>query len=114
MNIYSSNVDRRVLTDRWSQPGQHALYKKMPSGQQLSIEKTRSTSRFVQNYNMLEMPSLTLGYEFKREWIAPLRLSMLRLEIGANDLFHVSSVKQERGLSYPYARTFTFAIRAAF
>ena len=114
VNIYSSNVDRRVLTDRWSQPGQHALYKKMPSGQQLSIEKTRSTSRFVQDYNMLEMTSLTLGYEFKREWIAPLRLSMLRLEIGANDLFHVSSVKQERGLSYPYARTFTFAIRAAF
>lgn len=114
VNIYSSNVDRRVLTDRWSHPGQHALYKKMPSGQQLSVEKTRSTSRFVQDYNMLEMPSLTLGYEFKREWIAPLRLSMLRLEIGANDLFHVSSVKQERGLSYPYARTFTFAIRAAF
>lgn len=114
VNIYSSNVDRRVLTDRWSHPGQHALYKKMPSGQQLSVEKTRSTSRFVQDYNMLEMPSLTLGYEFKRELIAPLRLSMLRLEIGANDLFHVSSVKQERGLSYPYARTFTFAIRAAF
>ena len=113
MDIYGSNVDRRVLTDRWSQEGQHALYKKMTVGRS-SVQKTRATSRFVQDYNMLEMTSLTLGYEFKREWIAPLRLSMLRLEIGANDLFHVSSVKQERGLSYPYARTFTFSIRAAF
>lgn len=113
VNIYSSNVDRRVLTDRWSHEGQYALYKKMQTGRS-SVEKTRSTSRFVQDYNMLEMTSLTLGYDFKKEWIAPLRLSMLRLEIGANDLFHVSSVKQERGLSYPYARTFTFSIRAAF
>lgn len=113
VDIYRSNVDRRVLTDRWSQEGQHALYKKMTVGRS-SVQKTRATSRFVQDYNMLEMTSLTLGYEFKREWIAPLRLSMLRLEIGANDLFHVSSVKQERGLSYPYARTFTFSIRAAF
>ena len=113
VNIYSSNVDRRVLSDRWSHEGQHALYKKMTEGRS-SVQKTRSTSRFVQDYNMLEMTSLTLGYEFKKDLIAPLRLSMLRLEIGANDLFHVSSVKQERGLSYPFARTFTFSIRAAF
>lgn len=113
VDIYTSNVDRRVLTDRWSYEGQHALYKSMQVGRS-SVTKTRPTSRFVQNYNMLALNSLTLGYEFKKSTIAPLHLSMLRLEIGSNDLFHVSSVKQERGLSYPYARTFTFAIRASF
>ncbi len=113
VDIYSSNVDRRVLTDRWSHEGQHALYKSMHLGRS-SVEKTRPTSRFVQNYNMLDLTSLTLGYEFKKSTIAPLRLSMLRLELGTSDLFHISSVKQERGLSYPYARTFTFTLRASF
>lgn len=46
--------------------------------------------------------------------IAPLSLTMLRFEIGANDLFRISSVKQERGLSYPYSRTFNFSIKASF
>ena len=63
---------------------------------------------------MLQLNSLTLGYDFKKSTIAPLRLSMLRLELSANDLFHVASVKQERGLNYPYARTFSFSIQAAF
>lgn len=113
VSVYSSNVDRRVLEDRWSHPGQVALYKKLDPGRE-GVQKTRPTSRFVQDYNMLELSSLTLGYEFPRELIAPLRLSRLRLEVGANDLFHASSVKQERGLSYPYARTFTFSLMASF
>lgn len=113
VNIYLSNVDRRILKDRWSAPGQKALYKKMETGR-LGITSTRPTSRFVQKYNMLNMNAVTLGYNFKRSTIAPLRLSMLRLELSASDLFHVASVKQERGLSYPFARTFTFSISAAF
>lgn len=113
VSIYQSNVDRRVLQDRWSTPGQKALYKKMEHGRN-GFESTRPTSRFVQNYNMLQLNSLTLGYDFKKSTIAPLRLSMLRFELSANDLFHVASVKQERGLNYPYARTFSFSIQAAF
>lgn len=113
VSIYLSNVDRRVLKDRWSTPGQKALYKKMEPGR-MGYTSTRPTSRFVQKYNMLEMSAITLGYNFKRTTIAPLHLSLLRLELSASDLFHVASVKQERGLSYPFARTFTFSIQAAF
>lgn len=111
--VYSSNVDRRVLDNCWTEPGQQALYKKISTDRE-RVEETKPTSRFVQNYNLLSLNSLTIGYDFKRSTIAPLRLSMLRLEIGANDLFHLSSVKQERGLSYPYARTINFSIRASF
>jgi hypothetical protein len=31
-----------------------------------------------------------------------------------NDVFHLSSVKAERGLNYPYARSFSFALTATF
>ena len=40
--------------------------------------------------------------------------SMLRFEIGANDVCRWSSVKVERGLNYPYARSFNFSLKAAF
>lgn len=37
-------------------------------------------------------------------------LGVLRFEVGANDLFRLSSVKAERGLSYPYARNINFSL----
>jgi len=29
-----------------------------------------------------------------------------------NDVFHLSTIKAERGLSYPYARTFSLSVTA--
>ena len=43
-----------------------------------------------------------------------LGMSMLRIAISANDLFYSSTIRQERGLSYPYARTFTLSLQANF
>jgi hypothetical protein len=41
-------------------------------------------------------------------------LSMLRLQLTANELFYLSTIRQERGLSYPYARSFTFSAQVNF
>lgn len=41
-------------------------------------------------------------------------LNRLRLELMTNDLFYISSVKRERGLTYPYARTVEFSARVSF
>ena len=112
VNIYEVNADRRVFTERWQKPGDNAQFKKLETGD--NIHTTQATSRFVQDYNWLSLNSLNLGYDFDQKLIAPLSLTMLRFEIGANDLFRISSVKQERGLSYPYSRTFNFSIKASF
>ena len=112
VDIYNYNADRRVLTDRWQKPGDVAKYKKIDSGE--NIRTTQATSRFVEDYNWLSLNSLTLGYDFDSKVLTPLHLSMLRFEIGSNELFRVSSVKQERGLSYPYSRTFNFSLKASF
>lgn len=112
VDIYSKNADRRVLTDRWQQPGDVARYKRMQAG--ASIRTTQPTSRFVQDYNWLSLNSITLGYDFNNKLIAPLHLSMLRFEVGANELFRCTSVEQERGLSYPYSRTLNFSLKASF
>ena len=113
VSIYQSNVDRRVLTDRWSTPGQVAAYKAMEPGI-YGVTSTRPTSRFVQKYNALSFSSLTVGYSIDRKYLKKAHMNMLRIELATNDLFHVSSVKQERGLSYPYSRSFNLSVQIGF
>lgn len=113
VNVYVYNVDKRVLTERWKNPGDIAKYKALSTGRE-SNALTRPTERFVQNYNMLSWNSLELSYDFSRKLINPLGMSMLRLSVGMNDLLHCSNVKQERGLSYPFARTVTISLKASF
>ncbi len=116
VNVYTSNVDKRVLTERWKNPGDKARYRKLVSGVGGSIMRTRPTSRFVEDNNVLTLNSVSLGYDFDagQKWMKTIGLSLLRFEIGANDLCHWSSVKVERGLNYPYARSFNFSLKAAF
>ncbi len=113
VSIYQSNVDRRVLTDRWSTPGQVAKYKRMEPGI-YGFTSTRPTSRFVQKYNNLNFSSITIGYDFDRKMIKRWKMSLLRLEAGVNDIFNISSVKRERGLSYPFARSVNFSVQVGF
>lgn len=112
-NVYTDNVDRRVLTERWSEPGDVAKYKSLVTGRG-SVSKTRSTSRFVQDYNVLSMSAINVSYDLPQSVLKPVGLSMLRVEVGTNDLFHLSTVKQERGLSYPFARSVNFSLKATF
>ena len=112
-NLYTSNVDKRVFTNRWKKPGDKAKFKALETGRN-GIETTNPTERFVQDYNVVTLNSITLGYDFNLELIKKAHLGMLRLEVGANDLFRISSVKAERGLSYPFARAVNFSIKATF
>lgn len=110
VNVYTDNVDERVLSDRWQQPGDIAKYKSLVTGRNI-VDQTKPTSRFVQDYNMLSWNSMELGYDFSSAITNKLRISMLRLTMGMNDILHLSSVKQERGISYPFARTITFSVK---
>lgn len=116
VNVYTSNVDKRVFSERWQEPGDKARYRKLTSGVGGSIMRTRPTSRFVEDNNVLTLNSISLGYDFDagQKWMKTIGLSMLRFEIGANDVCRWSSVKVERGLNYPYARSFNFSLKAAF
>ena len=110
--ISSNNVDRRVLTGRWQKPGDVVPYGRFTKG---IVSVTRPTSRFVQDYNMLSFNSLTLGYEFDHTaWMKKAHIGMLRVELSGNDLFHLSTVRVERGLDYPYARSFSASLKASF
>ncbi|MBQ6750168.1 MAG: SusC/RagA family TonB-linked outer membrane protein [Bacteroidaceae bacterium] len=107
----ANNVDRRVFSDTWNAAGDVALYKHISS----TPTTTYASTRFVQRNNMLDLTSISAYYDFKYwSWLQRAKLERLRLTFYMNDLFHLSTVKAERGLNYPYARSFSFSLTATF
>jgi TonB-linked SusC/RagA family outer membrane protein len=103
------NVDSRVLSDRWKQPGDKTFFKDITD-----LSKTYVTSRFVQKDNLVELQSLYVSYDFNPKLIRRLGFQNLRLATTGNDLFRTSSIATERGISYPFARSLTFSVQASF
>ena len=103
------NADRRVLNNRWKEPGQHALYKNIKE-----YTTTYISSRFVQKENTLQLTSLSLSYDLNSEWIRKFGLNTMRLSFYMNDVFRASTVKNERGLDYPFQRSFVFGLNIGF
>ena len=103
------NADRRVLNNRWKEPGQHALYKNIKE-----YTTTYISSRFVQKENTLQLTSLSLSYDLNREWIRKFGLNTMRLSFYMNDVFRASTVKNERRLDYPFQRSFVFGLNIGF
>lgn len=100
------NADERVLNNRWKTPGTVAKYKRIDD-----TTTPYQTSRFVQRNNYLRMSSLSLSYEVPTNFIQKYGLKRMFLELLTNDLFYLSTAKRERGLNYPYDRSFEFSLR---
>ena len=103
------NADKRVLYDRWKQTGDHAKFKAISN-----TTRTMPTSRFIEEQNYLSLSSLNLSYEFKPTTLQQLGVSRIKLSAIGNELFRTSTVKTERGISYPFARTFSLAAQVTF
>lgn len=105
------NVDSRIFRDTWQKEGDVALYKRITS----NPTTTYASTRFVQRNNTLDFTSLSAYYDFKYcEWLRRSKIERLRLTFYLNDVFHLSTIKTERGLNYPYARTYSFSLTSTF
>lgn len=104
------NVDKRVMTERWQKPGDMALYKAITD-----LSTTYPTSRFVQDYNLFTLSSLSVYYDFRNcKFVKNSFLERMKITAYTNDLFVISSIKTERGTDYPYARTFSLSAQVTF
>lgn len=104
------NADRRVLYDRWKNPGDHAKYKSVTD-----LSTTNATSRFVADENTLECRTISVGHEWTSAWLQRnFSISYLSLTGYGEDIFRISSIKQERGTSYPFARKFSLSLSVRF
>ena len=99
------NQDKRALYDRWQKPGDHAQFKDIANS-----VSTPMSSRFVQRDNSWSLESLRIGYEFSPELARRCGMGSIRLNAYMNDIFRLTTIKQERGTSYPYARSVSFAL----
>lgn len=107
------NLDRRAAQDRWKEPGDVVKYKKFD----LNGSQTPASTRFIMKDNELRMGSFNVGYRFtdsQYKFMKVCNLQALNVNFTTNDLFRISTVKMERGLSYPFARSFSFTVSAIF
>jgi len=106
------NQDRRALYDRWKQPGDIAQFKNIVAG---STPNTPVSSRFIQKDDQFRGESFKISYDFtKDKWIKKCYLKDLRVHFSMQELFVINSMKQERGLDYPFQRAFSVGISARF
>ena len=76
---------------------------------------TRPTSRFVQDLKELKMTSLNVGYDFRFcDFLKKSGIERLKIQFYMNDVFRAATVKAERGIEYPFARSCSFSLQATF
>ncbi|MDO4844032.1 MAG: SusC/RagA family TonB-linked outer membrane protein, partial [Bacteroidales bacterium] len=104
------NVDRRVFTDRWKEPGDHTRF----LGIGTSSSSSQYSERFVEKRNELYISSIQVMYDFAPKAITRLGLRKLAIGFGLSDIAHISTVKFERGTDYPYCRGINLIFRPTF
>lgn len=105
----SKNQDRRALYNRWKEPGDQARFR----GISLT-DVTRISSRFVQPNDYISIESVRVGYEFNRKWMEKIGFSGMNVSAYMNEIYRFSTLGDERGIDYPFARSFTFALSVNF
>lgn len=107
---YKYNVDSRVYDDRWQQPGDIAAFKGL-----LVTSPTYKTSRFVQDENTIVCNNINLQYEIRSpEMLKKLKLQGLNFSANLAEPMYLSTIRRERGTSYPFSRQLSFTINATF
>ena len=109
------NADRRVLYERWTQPGDVAQYKRLTNS--ANGANTQQTSRFVMNENLFQFSSLSISYRMEKNaypFLQKLRISSMKWSLNVEDIFYLSSIKRERGTDYPFSRQFALSLNLVF
>lgn len=103
------NQDKRALYDRWKKPGDKAKFKAISL-----TEQTPISSRFVARERTFSCESITVNYESHALWLKQAGISSLTFSASTSDIFRLSTVKNERGLDFPFQRSVNFSIGIGF
>ncbi len=107
------NLDRRAVEGRWEKVGDVTRFKKIePHG-----NSTPQSTRFLMKDNELKLATLSLGYrlnERKHTFLKKLHIESMSFNFTTNELLRLSPVRMERGLDYPFARSFTLSMSVLF
>ena len=107
-DVYN-NQDRRALYDRWSESNREAYFKGISM-----VQKTEKSSRFVMDDNAFIGESFNIGYEFPDRIVRKLHLGAMNIQLNMTDVFRATSVRVERGIDYPFAKSVTMSLGITF
>lgn len=109
------NVDIRAMTERWDKPGDVAAFKGLTNINGITrTDVTNATSRFVEKNNTLYCDAISFGYLLPYKYARKIKASKIQAMFYINSPFVISTIKQERGLDYPFARTNSFSLQLGF
>lgn len=104
------NQDKRALYDRWQKPGDIAKFKRIDD-----TSTTNMSSRFIADDNTLELSTVSVGYETTAgKWLQSIGASSFNVRIYGNSLFRLSTIKEERGIDYPFSRRISASVGIRF
>ena len=107
------NLDRRAGQGRWEKPGDVTSYVGFsPTG-----ANTPASTRFIMDDNEIRFATLNLGYRFtgdKFKFLRHANIDVLALNFTTNDIARISPIRMERGLDYPFARSYTLSMSIMF
>lgn len=109
------NLDKRAMTSRWQKPGDVTYFKKFSLD--ASASQTEQSTRFIMDDDELKMSTMSVGYRMRYEkfnFLRKMNIDVLSLNFTTNDLFRLSRIKMERGLDYPFARSYTLSLSLIF
>ncbi len=114
--VMAENLDKRALYNRWKKVGDKAEFTNIPDLRYgTSTTDISMSSRFIQEENSFTGESLSLSYDFyANKFIRKIGLQSLSVSGYMNDFFYLSNLRRERGIDYPYARSCSFKLMAAF
>jgi len=107
-DVYN-NHDKRALYDRWSENNREAYFKGISM-----VQKTEKSSRFVMDDNSIAGESFNLGYEFPDRIVRRMGMGAMNIQLIMTDVFRASTVRVERGIDYPFARSVTMSLGITF
>jgi TonB-linked SusC/RagA family outer membrane protein len=109
-DIRMKNLDKRALYDRWKKDGDISAFKAINDNSFTPI-----SSRFIQSESFISGESLTMGYRFtEMKWLKKAGLQDLNIAAFTNNIFRSSTIKNERGIEYPFASSVSININATF
>ncbi|MEO6681404.1 MAG: SusC/RagA family TonB-linked outer membrane protein [Ginsengibacter sp.] len=103
------NQDKRAFHDRWKQPGDVAKFRGISA-----TGLTPMSSRFILSDQSFAGESISAGYEDNGKISKYIRASSINFRFTMNDIFRISSIKEERGIEYPFARTMSLSMNVRF
>lgn len=106
------NQDKRALEKRWLKPGDLAEFKSISN-----TDFVPMSSRFIQRDSYISGESISMGYTMRSsnlQWVKSLGVSSLGVNGYMNNIFRLSTILAERGIDYPFARSFSISVNVIF